>query len=184
MSSTISIAPQEPKWPVKLIATLLIVTLVGFIPWESIFSVELRSDTLPRLIIGIMGLAGLFILLCTLLLCIMRYDKWYSGLAMLLSPFALIPIAVMLVLNLIAPSEYWQDEAVYRSGNDYLVVQVIDYGVTGGFTRSRIILTPTPYNKIRKVEELHLIGADEDRFSGNAVVYKGRTWLKLQGSGK
>ncbi len=55
-------------------------------------------------------------------------------------------------------------------------MQAIEY--SDDLMDSRLIRTRTPYSKIRIVEELHLIPADENRFSGNAVVFDGKTWNK------
>lgn len=176
MNRTSDTTLRQSKWPVKLTSALVIITVLGFIPWDSVFLVELKSDSLQRVIVGFMGLGGLFFLLCVIMVCIMRFNRWYSGLAMLLIPVALMFIGFLLLLNFIAPPAYWKDEATYRSGNDFLVIQAIEY--SDDLIDSRIIRTHTPYSKVRIIEELHLISADENGFVGNSVIYKGKTWFK------
>lgn len=175
------VAKKKPIWPIKLTIVLVLVTLLAFLPWESIFSVEFKPDYFQRVVVGGIGLGGFFILLCIVMFSLLRYDRWFSGLAVLVIPCFLMLVAFLFVLNLIAPNANWQDEAVYRSGNDYIVLESIEYK---DLIESRIIRTTAPYNKLRRVEELRFLSADDNWFVGDNIRYKGKLWYKQTVKGK
>src|SRR5579872_5603705 len=102
----VSIDQQGPIWPVKRILALIFFILIAFIPWENVLSVEFNSDQFQR-ITGDAGLVALMILLFTLMISLLRYNKWYSGLAILVIPCVLLLIAFVFLLTLVSPKAYW-----------------------------------------------------------------------------
>ncbi len=151
--------------------------IIGFIPWESLLSIQIRNDILISLTSFSMGLAGLLGLICTVLINIIHNKKRFSKIAMLLLPCLLIPIALVLIVNLLLPTFKWQDTDVYRNGNDYLVVQEFEGFVTSNLRNPRIVRTTSPYGIIRIVEEQQELKND-DRFRANEVFYNNKTWHK------
>src|SRR5476649_2563570 len=101
MNSTPVITPQHPKWPVKLIAALVFMMILGFTPWEPLLSIQIRDSTLTLLTSVTMGLGGSIGLTCTVLICIRRNYKRFSLPATILLSCLLIPMALMLILSLV-----------------------------------------------------------------------------------
>jgi hypothetical protein len=178
MSSTVPLKQQSPAWLKQLIKVSAVITAVGFIPWDSLLSLEIRDDTLAMLMDGTVGISGLFLLLCCLLIRVMQYDKWYSGLAMLLAPFVLMPLAFVRLFSLIGPAK-WEDQTIFRNGNEYLILEGIYYGRDDMQMHYRLIRTGSLDGIIRHIQEQRTLTANnEEAYYRNEVVYADKRWHK------
>jgi hypothetical protein len=145
---------SKSKWPVKLIIVFVVCMILGFTPWESMLSIQIRGVALNWLTSASMGLGGSFGLAYTVLIYAKRNYKRFSILVMILLPCLLIPISLILIISLVLPTFQWQDTDVYQNGDDYLVMQVFEGFVTSSLRNPRVVRTPSPYGLIRKVEEM------------------------------
>ncbi|MGF7038326.1 hypothetical protein [Mucilaginibacter lappiensis] len=168
---------KHKKWSLRLIMFFVVITILGFLPWESIFSIQIRDSVLACLTNSSMGLFGLLGLLCTLAVFI-RPNKRVTLLAKILSGCLAIPLCFLWILNLMLPTFYWNDTDVYRNGDDYLVVQEQETFVTTSLTYPRVVRTTSPYSMIRVVEEQLNLKSYDSHFEGNVITYKGKTWYK------
>jgi len=105
---------KKITWRAKLSICAVIITLVGLIPWESWFSIELRNNTLQGLADGELALGGIFLLVCTGFPMILNYTKGFTqGFLFLLLPFVLLVIGSIWVISFFLPSAQWSDEYIY-----------------------------------------------------------------------
>jgi hypothetical protein len=170
---------QKPRWAVKFFILFGFMMMLGFIPWEPLLSIQIRSNILNLLTSATMGLSGLFGLVCIVLIFIRRSYKRFDLPATILLLCLLIPIALILITTLVLPAFRWQDTDVYRNDNDYLVVQEFEGFVTSSLRNPRVVRTTSPFALIRKVEEQYELKENDDRFRGNEVIYQGKIWHKL-----
>lgn len=158
------------------ISIFFFVTMLGFVPWDPLLSIQIRNSVLIFLTSIAGGLIGLFGLILTILIYL-KPNKSVPILKILLTGF-LIPIAFFFIIVLLLPNFKWQDTSVYRNGDDYLVAQTFEGFVTNSIVNPRIIRTTSPYGIIRKVEEQFDLTITDDRFDGDDVIYQGKTWHK------
>lgn len=172
------VSPKLPiKWPGKLILAFAFMALLGLMPWEDLFSFQVLNSTLKLLTgtsVGLFGLAGL---LFTLRICFMRYKPPFALPAAIFLSIAAWVVSGMFVLGLVLPDFEWQDIAVYRNGNDYLVMQEQETFVTSSIQKPRVLRTTSPYGMVRRIEEW-VAPQYLDRFGDKEVVYDGRRWSK------
>ena len=179
MAEPASLSLNNKKWPFSLITLFTVVMLLGFIPWEHIFSIQINNSTLAWFTDFPMGLFGLFGLLCTtIIICIRhRKNRFSIALSMLLG-FLAIPVGFAMILNFILPTFNWYDTGVYRNGNDYVVIQEQETFVTSDLTYPRVIRTTSPYSMVRIVEDQINLKGNDSRFQNNVITYEGKTWRK------
>jgi hypothetical protein len=125
-----------------------------------------------------MELFGLLGLLCMIIIYIRRSNNRFSIVVSILSGMLTIVVGILLMLSFAIPNFNWNDIDVYRNGNDYLVIQEQETFVTSNETYPRVIRTTSPYSMIRVVEEQLNLKSYDDRFQGNVITYKGKTWRK------
>jgi hypothetical protein len=178
MTKPVFPALNNNKWLFGLITLFAAIMLLGFIPWEHLFSIQINNNTIACLTDFPMGLLGLFGLLCTTIICLMRSKKRFSIALSILLGILSIPIACGMILNFIIPTFRWYDKEIYRNANDYLVIQEQETFVTSNLTYPRVIRTTSPYRMIRIVEEQLNLKNYDSRFQGNVITYKGKTWRK------
>lgn len=172
------ILPNLPnKWPVKLILAFVFIALLGLVPLEDIFSVQILNSTLKLLTETTVGLFGLAGVLFTLLICIMLRKPPFALLAGFLLSIAALVVSGMFALSLVLPDFEWQDTDVYRNGNDYLVVQEQESFVSSNIQNPRVLRTSSPYGMVRHVEEW-VSPKYLDQFGGKEVLYDGKRWSK------
>jgi len=172
---------NHPKWGSKLIIFFLASMMLGLIPWETMLSIQIRNNILSLLTDSRFGLFGLIGLLITLWIFI----KGISRLTLFIkigSGCLAIPLAFLLFMDFVLPTFRWYDIAVYRNGNDYLVVQEQETFVTSNLKRPRVIRTKSPYGMIRKIEEEFEITDNDDRFDDKYVLYNGNRWIREFGN--
>ncbi|MDR6940790.1 hypothetical protein J2W55_000618 [Mucilaginibacter pocheonensis] len=58
MAEPASLSLNNKKWPFRLIILFTVVMLLGFIPWEHIFSIQINNSTLAWFTDFPMGLFG------------------------------------------------------------------------------------------------------------------------------
>ena len=174
---------QKVKWPFNIITTLGVITLLGFIPWEVIFSIEIRNEALQNLANGQLAWGAMFFLICACFVKLLQLTKgWLQGVFFMLFPLLLLFAGFIWAISIIGLSPRWHDRDIYRSGDDYLVVQMISNGVPGDRIQWRLEQTRSPFAMIRKIEELHGLDGNNDVFTrtGNEAIYKNKTWRKVQ----
>jgi hypothetical protein len=163
----------------RLLTFILIfafITMLGFVPWEPLLSIQIRNNVLIFFTSSLGELVGLFGLILTLLVYLERY-KHITILKVLLAG-SLMFIILFFVTELLMPAFDWKDKSVYRSGNDYLVVQEFDGFVTTSIKNPRVVRTTSPYGMVRLVEEQFNLADNDNRFDGNTIIYEGKTWHK------
>ncbi|WP_299584449.1 hypothetical protein [Mucilaginibacter sp.] len=173
---------QKAKWPFKIIPALGVITLFGFIPWEVVFSMEIRNETLQNLANGQLAWGALFFLICACFAKLLQLTKgWLQGMLFMLFPILLFFTGSIWAISVTWLSPQWRDQGIYRNGDDYLVVQIIEYGITGDHIESRLIRTASPYGMIRGIEEQHPLNSNDDIFTrgANEAIYANKTWHKL-----
>jgi hypothetical protein len=156
-----------------------ILIILGFTPWESLLSIQIRSELLNRFTSAPAGLAGVIGLSITLIIYFKRLKvRFYIIYNTFLGFIATISI-LFFMLILVLPAFDWNDVSMFRNGNDYLVVQEQETFVTSNVTYPRVIRTPSPYSPIRTVEEQNNLKYNDNRFYGCSVIYAGKQWLKI-----
>lgn len=155
-----------------------LLAIVGFVPWESSFPIELKGDTIRFWMGESAGSIGLIILL--LLILIVIWNKSFRLKFFLLVPCVILLLCVcfFLFVSLLFPDFKWKDERVYKNGDNYLVQEQFDGFVTSNLTGPRLLMTKSPYSCIRKIE------IKEREFSGftlDTIKYDGKVWIKQPG---
>jgi hypothetical protein len=173
--------PPVSKRLKRTICISLVISLVSFIPiiMPDSFPFEIRNVALAFLTGGALAFGSLFILLSALMILIMRYDKWTSGLAMLLFPFLLAPVGLIALFFMVAgPFNQWRDDTIYRNGDDYLIKQS---NIDGDLELWRLIKTRSPYSGIRVISEVDKPGDKEDsRFNTATVIFADKRWNQVK----
>jgi hypothetical protein len=178
MCQTVITKPKPPvKWPVKLILAFAFVALLGLTPWETILSIQIMNGTLKLLTGTNLGLFGLSGLLFTLLISCMLYKPPFALPAAILLSIAALVVSGVFTIGLVLPDFEWQDKAVYRNGNDYLVMQEQETFVTSSEQPPRVLRTTSPYGMVRRVQGW-VLPKDVELFGGNEVFYEGKLWRK------
>lgn len=180
MTEPVSPALNNNKWLLGLITSFAVIMILGFVPWEYLFSIQINNHTIAWLTDFPMGLLGLLGILCTAIIYLMRSKRRFSIALSILLGILSIPLGCGLILNFMIPTFHWYDKDVYRNGNDYLVIQEQETFVTSNETYPRVIRTTSPYGMIRVVEEQINLKSYDDRFQGNVITYKGKSWQKEQ----
>jgi hypothetical protein len=96
---------------------------------------------------------------------------------MLLAPFILIPVVFMWIISLFALTK-WQDQTVYKNGDDYLILQGMMYGKDDAAMDYRLVRTASPHSSIRYIEEQQNLGGNEDWHFGDSTIFNGKIWHK------
>ncbi len=174
---------KKTNWKVTLLICAVVIALVGLIPWESWFNVEIRNNTLQNLADGELAFVGIFLLACTSFLMILNCA---SGLLrrflFLLFSFVLLIIGSIWIFSFSFPPSKWSDEYIYQNGGDYVIVQVLDQGwfidVEGAW---RIVRTASPADMIRSLEETQVIQKDDSIYNNNKteITFANKTWHKV-----
>jgi len=179
MSESIKTSPSGGKWHFELIIVFLFFTIIGIVPWEHIFFIQIRNDVLIWFTSFSMSLVGLIGLSSTLIIDLKRNKTRFSTLLIISLSFIVLISGLLLITTFVLPTFEWKDKDVYRNGNDYLVIQEQEAFVTSNLTYPRIVRTPSPYGIIRLIEEQSQLTADDEHFEGDKIVYKGKTWFKV-----
>lgn len=174
---------KKTTWKVKLLICAVVITLVGLIPWESWFSIEIRNSTLQNLAGGELAFGGIFLLACTSFLIILnRASGFLRRLLFLLFSFVLLIISSIWIFSFSFPPSKWSDKYTYQNGGDYIIVQVLDQGwfidVEGAW---RIVRTASPADLIRSLEETQVIQKDDKIYnsSKSEIIFANKTWHKV-----
>ncbi|MEN0055119.1 MAG: hypothetical protein AAGC65_15700 [Mucilaginibacter sp.] len=178
MIKSLSYQPNGKKWSLWLLWLFATITVLSFTPWESIFSIQIRDRVLEWLTGTSIGLFGVLGLMCTIIFITRTKNDRISIAATILSGFISVVVVILLALNFVLPDFNWNDTAIYRNGNDYLVIQEQETFVTSNETYPRIIRTTSPYGMIRIVEEQVNLNRYDSRFQGDVITYEGKIWRK------
>jgi hypothetical protein len=157
--------------------------LFGFVPWEAVFSVEIRNEALQKLANGQLAWGALFLLVCTCFIVLLQRTKGLlQGVFVLVFPVLLLFAAFIWTISVISMLPQWRDQYVYCNGDDYLVVQMTESGVTGDHAEWRLEHTRRPYDMIRRIDELHPVDDNKNVFASGAkeVIYGNKTWHKVR----
>ncbi len=165
-----------------LVKTLAIVftlmVILGFFPWEQVLPIQIINAKLRFLTSITFGLIGVLGLIIIVLFFLRAIKNVLSQIVFAVLVFLLTPIICFIVLGFIIPDFYWQDDRIYKNGNDYIVLEEFDGFVTSNLSAPRLVRTKNPNAGIRIIEEKIQLTLPNNKFGGNEFVYKGKTWRK------
>jgi hypothetical protein len=183
MNNATSLPYYKHQWFKRLLLVLSLGMVLGVLPLERLLSIQIRAEILRWLTDGTLASWCLFLLLCMCFTILLETTKgWLTGLVMLLFPLLLLPTGAIALLGLAFPlSSTWQDQAIYRNRDDYLITQGILYGRDDAVMDYRLIRTTSPQGVIRWLEECKKLPANEDSFDflSDSISYRGKVWHKL-----
>jgi glucan phosphoethanolaminetransferase (alkaline phosphatase superfamily) len=168
---------QASNFPVKLITLFAIVSMLGLMPWEYLFPIQIVNTTIKYLTSELIGLVGLLGLFCTLAICVKDLSRFTLFIKLLAGVLSVI-LLILICIGLMFPTFNWEDKGVYRNGNDYIVVQEQQTFVTSNTVYPRLVRTTSPYGMIRYVEEQYQLNDDDLFLKDSTLVFKGITWRK------
>lgn len=161
---------------------LALAAIVGFIPWESLFPIEIRNKTLRALANGSFGFGALFLLACFgFRRALNRVKGFAQGFLFLLTPFLIIGAAIGWVICVIFPSLGWNDIALYKNGDEYLVIQRFDGFAFESKEQWRFVRTNSGAGAVRWVEEQRPLNPQAgDYMKGrDNITFSNRAWHKI-----
>lgn len=163
-------SPRKSKW---LVVVLITIAVLGLIPWEAWLAIEIRT---PWLHLCAIGLGSLFALVSLSVMSLLRRkNAWSAVLGMFLAAFTLFPLAAMIFFSFLFPDFRWQDSAVYKNNDQYLVKQEYESFVTNSDVAPRILLTSSPYGMFRKIKIVPILDIDPQK---DHIIYNGKMWEK------
>jgi hypothetical protein len=168
---------QASQLSIKLIILFAVISMLGLMPWESIFPIQIVNTILKYLTNDLMGLIGLLGLFCTLAITIKHQSRFVLFIK-LLAGFMSVILLILICIGLVLPAFNWEDKGIYRNGNDYIVIQEQQTFVTSNTVYPRLIRTTSPYGMIRYVEEQYQLKDDDLFLKDSTLVFKGITWRK------
>jgi hypothetical protein len=176
-------APHQKHLSKRFRITLIISSAISilfllslFIPHDYVFPLELRNSILEKFTGVTFCIFNLFVCISCIMIMVMRYDsEWISGAAMLFFPFLLVPILLLLLLSLILPASGWRDDKIYKSGSEYLILE-INPGREMDLTRT--VVTHWPYSTIRPIRQIKDLTDDKNGISDDTMLYENKIWLK------
>ncbi len=115
----------KTNWKVKFLIFSIIITLPGFIQWESWFNIEIRNNALQNLAGGELAFGGLFLFFCAGVLLLLKHTKAFmQRFLFLIFSFVVLLGISWWMLNIFANRYQWRDKSVYKNGDDYIVVEL------------------------------------------------------------
>jgi len=174
---------KRVDWRTRLMLILAVFVVVGFIPWESWFPIEIRNATLRGLTNGELGCGALFLLACFGFGRLLNRVKGVAqGFLFLLTPFLIIGTAIALLLSMFFTRLDWNDVAVYKNGDEYLVIQKFDELSTQSNETCRMVRTSSATGMIRWIDEQHPLNERDSRYIDikDSVTFSNKTWRKIQ----
>jgi hypothetical protein len=183
MNSFLLLKDQKPNWLKRLVISLALVTILGAVPWEDIFSFEYRNQTLLMLASGALSFGTLTLLLCVYFINVV---SGYSKQKEIKAIFLIIGIFIsgfLLAISTAFNPDVWQDIAIYQNHDKYLALQFNAFGFTGERTEWRFIKTAKPYSTVRRINILNICGIrqkfDLPEF-GNEYIHP-KTFIIVEG---
>jgi hypothetical protein len=172
----------KTSWKVKLLIFSIIITLIGFVQWESWFNIEIRNNTLQNLADGQLTFSGIFLLVCTGFPMILNYTKGFmQRFLFLLFALVLLISGSIWLFSFFLPSSKWSDEYVYQNGKDYMIVQVLEAGFMDVDGAWRIVRTASPTDMIRTLEDTQVIQKNDNIYNDRKteITFANKTWHKV-----
>jgi hypothetical protein len=172
----------KTTWKIKLLICAVVITLVGLIPWEGWFSIEIRNSNLQNLAGGELAFGGIFLFVCIGFPMILNRTKGFAqGFLFLLFPFVLMVSGLIWFISFFLPSPKWSDEYVYQNDNDYVILQVQEAGFMDVDSDWRIIRTASPMSVIRRIEDSQLIKREDNIYNSSKteITFANKTWHKV-----
>lgn len=174
---------RKVDWRTRLIVILALLVIVGFIPWESWFPIEIRDKTLRMLADDNLGFGALFLLACFGFGRLLSSVKGFAqGLLFLLTPFLIMGTTIILVLSVFFTHMDWNDVAVYKNGDEYLVIQRFDEFAIQSNETWRMVRTSSATGMIRWIEEQYPLNERNNKYiSGkDSILFSNKTWHKIE----
>lgn len=179
MSTSLTQKPPVSKRLIRVTLVSFSVSLFSFIlllfPQKGVWPFEAANPALAWFTGGVLPFTSLFIFLSGLMLIIIRYNGWVSGLAMVTFPFLLVPVGLFAFLCIIMPPNKWHDDTIYRNENEYLIYQT---NLDGDLELGRLIKTTSPHSSIRRIWFEKEIDDGEGWFKTDTILYNGKSWMK------
>jgi hypothetical protein len=160
--------------PIKLSATL---SVFGFIPWETLLSLDIKIELVQTMMSGTLGLSSLLLCLTCSMIYLLRLNNWFSGIVILFFPPLLCITSFIWLISLFGPAR-WLDVNVYKNGDRYLVLQSIVYGPDGVETHYRLVETKSINQVIRHITIVKQADFEVDIFESKQVSALGTIWQK------
>ena len=172
----------KTNWKVKLLIFSIVITLLGFVQWESWFNIEIRNHTLQNLADGELAFSGIFLLVCIGFPMILNRTRGFvQGFLFLLFPFILLVSGAVWLVVLFMPAGQWDDKYVYQNGDDYIIVESMTEEFLGNDPYCRLIRTKSPNGMIRIVEAAVRVGPSDDTYEKGSIEisYANKIWHKV-----
>lgn len=133
--------------------------VIGIVPWDELFALDIRADTLIMLNSGGLLFTGLLLLQFIYLVKAFLTEGARRVVRITLLTSGILFSFLLLSLNAILNPDMWQDRGIYQNGNNYLILQFNAFGITGERTVWRLIETqqtdcPVRFIKIIKTGRL------------------------------
>lgn len=172
----------KSTWRYNLLICSAIITILGLIPWESWFSIEIRNNTLQNLADGELAFSGIFLFVCIgFPMMLNRTRGFLQGFLFLLFSFVLLISGSIWIFSFFLPSSKWSDEYVYQNGSDYVIVQILEAGFMDVDGAWRIVRTASPTDMIRTLEDTQVIQKNDNIYNDRKteITFANKTWYKV-----
>jgi hypothetical protein len=174
---------RKVSWQTRIILLLALATIIGFIPWESWFPIEIRNKTLATLTNGSLGFGALFLLSCFGFRRLLnRFKGFAQGFLFLLTPFLIIGTAVGWMICVMFPRLDWKDIALYKNGDEYLVIQRFDSFAFESSEKWRILRTSSGTGMVRWIDEQRPLNSQAGDYtkSRENITLSNKAWHKIE----
>ncbi len=166
------------SYSLKFLSKLsFVLALLGLIPWLEWFSVEIRYPFANFWWRGLLGSVSLLIFLVLSFIRILNKDKWYSALAILLFPFAIIMAGLMTLISII-PTPEWYDVSFYQHRNRHLIVERND-GWAFTNVRYRYAITCPLSKNFRLIKRSEPLDHNPENLACEIIQFEGLLWKKV-----
>lgn len=131
--------------------TAIIMIVVGIVPWESCFELDIRSDTFMMLNNGGLFWGGLILLQFIYILKFFVNECIGRAVRIILLIAGILSSSYCLYISNILQPNIWQDKAMYRNDDSYIILQFNSFGLLGEHTDIRLIETSNPDLPVRSI---------------------------------
>lgn len=165
-------------YSIKFLSKLsLVLALLGLIPCLEWFSIEIRCPFANFWWRRLLGSVSLLTFLILLFIRILKKDKWYSALAILLFPFAIIISGLMTLISII-PTPKWYDISFYQHRNRYLIVERYEGWAFTNVSYRYAITCPLSKN-FRLIKRSEPLGHYPENLGCEIIEFEGIIWKNV-----
>ncbi len=174
---------RKITWQTRIILLLALVAIVGFVPWETLFPIEIRNKTLRAMANGCLGFGSLFLLACFgFPRFLSRFKGFAQGILFLLTPLLILGAGIGWLISVIFPPSGWNDIALYKNGDEYLVIQRFDSFAFESNEQWRILRTSARAGIVRWIEEQRPLNPQVGDYMKDKdnITFSNKAWHKIE----